>query len=485
MTNVIENSGAQHGYLILEQDGQWKIVAQADVDGVESQVTESISITDTDLLAESIVHYVAHTQETVMLGDAAQSDKFSHDPYIQRHQAKSILCTPLINQGKISAILYLENNLARQVFSSQRVSLLQLLSSQMAISIDNARIHNQLERLLDERSNALTSAEAQIRSIFESSPLGITLTSYEGEFLSINKALQNMLRISEDELDQWTVRDFYAEPADRETLLAELQESDSVQDFGIQLRRKDGELFFASVNISQLVLQGNKALLSIIEDVTEELAVEQQTTIEIERERLARELHDAVTQTLFSASVIAEATPKIWEADQEMGLKYLSQLPILLRGALAEMRSLLLELRPHAFKDITLGQLLAPLADALRAYTHSEVTFEVECDNPTPEDVTRNLHRIVQECLNNITKHAEASQIDIYICSDQERVEIRISDNGLGFDPRSIPPGSMGIDIMRERARKIDAALAIKSQPGNGTQTTIRWSGHENTQSES
>ncbi len=485
MTNVIENSGAQHGYLILEQDGQWKIVAQADVDGVESQVTESISITDTDLLAESIVHYVAHTQETVVLGDAAQSDKFSHDPYIQRHQAKSILCTPLINQGKISAILYLENNLARQVFSSQRVSLLQLLSSQMAISIDNARIHNQLERLLDERSNALTSAEAQIRSIFESSPLGITLTSYEGEFLSINKALQNMLRISEDELDQWTVRDFYAEPADRETLLAELQESDSVQDFGIQLRRKDGELFFASVNISQLVLQGNKALLSIIEDVTEELAVEQQTTIEIERERLARELHDAVTQTLFSASVIAEATPKIWEADQEMGLKYLSQLPILLRGALAEMRSLLLELRPHAFKDITLGQLLAPLADALRAYTHSEVTFEVECDNPTPEDVTRNLHRIVQECLNNITKHAEASQIDIYICSDQERVEIRISDNGLGFDPRSIPPGSMGIDIMRERARKIDAALDIKSQPGNGTQTTIRWSGHENTQSES
>ncbi|MFC2055284.1 AAA family ATPase, partial [Chloroflexota bacterium] len=215
MTNVIENSGAQQGYLLLEQDAKWMIVAQADVDGAETQITDSISITDTDLLAESIVHYVAHTQETVVLEDASQSGKFSNDPYIQSHQAKSLLCAPLINQGKINSILYLENNLASYVFSPQRVQLLQLLSSQMAISIDNARIHRQLEELLEERSKALSSAEAQIRAILESSPLGIALTSSEGEFLSINKALQNMLGISENELHQWTVGDFYADPADR------------------------------------------------------------------------------------------------------------------------------------------------------------------------------------------------------------------------------------------------------------------------------
>jgi signal transduction histidine kinase len=176
---------------------------------------------------------------------------------------------------------------------------------------------------------------------------------------------------------------------------------------------------------------------------------------------------------------MAEAAPKIWENDQAMGRQYLGQLPVLLRGALAEMRSLLLELRPRAFKDITLGQLLEPLADSLRAYTHAEVTLKVECDSQTPEDVTRNLHRIVQECLNNITKHAEASQIDIYLCSDHEGVEIRISDNGRGFDPQSIQPGRMGIDIMRDRARKIDAKLIIESQPGSGTLVMITWSGQK------
>jgi PAS domain S-box-containing protein len=347
----------------------------------------------------------------------------------------------------------------------------------MAISIDNARIHNQLEKLLEERSNALNIAETQIRAILESSPLGIALTSYEGEFLSINNALQDMLRISEDELHQWRVGDFYADPAERGTLLAELRELGFVQNFGVQLTRKDGDLFFGSVNTSRLVLQGNEALLSIVEDVTDKIAAKQQTAVAIERERLARELHDAVTQTLFSASVIAEAAPVIWETDQAMGRQYLEQLPTLLRGALAEMRSLLLELRPQAFKNITLGQLIEPLADTSRAYTHAEVTLEVESDLNTPEDVTRNLHRIVQECL-------EASQIDIYLCSNQEGVEIRISDNGLGFDTETIPPGSMGIDIMRDRARKIDAKLKITSQPGNGTQIMIHWSGQENTQGE-
>jgi PAS domain S-box-containing protein len=330
---------------------------------------------------------------------------------------------------------------------------------------------------LEERSNALYSAEAQINSLFESSPLGIALTSNEGEFLSSNKAFQNMLRISEYELHQWRVDSFYADSDDRERLLAELQESGSVQDFGVQLRRKDGELFFASVNTSQLILQGNEVLLSIVNDVTNELAAKQQSAIEKERERLARELHDAVTQTIFSASVIAEATPKIWESDQVMGRQYLMQLPVLLRGALAEMRTMLLELRPQAFKDLTLGQLLEPLADALQAYTHAEVTMEIECDSHIPEEITRNVHRIVQECLNNITKHAEASQIDIYLCSSNEGVEVKISDNGLGFDPQSIPPGSMGIDIMNDRAQKIDAQLNIESKPGSGTQIAITWPG--------
>jgi len=258
---------------------------------------------------------------------------------------KSLLCTPLINQGKTSAVLYLENNLTPEVFTPERVGLLQLLSSQMAISIDNARTHEQLEELLEERSRALDSAETQIRSLFDNAPLGIALSSREGQILTVNKALLNMLRISEEEILQQVATDFYADPADRKKILADLQDSGYVQEFSIPLLRHDGTTFFGSINMSQLLLEGNEVLLVMVEDVTDEITAEQQAAVLEERERLARELHDAVTQTIFSANVIAEAVPSLWDKDPAIGRDYLAQLPKMLRGALAEMRTLLLELR--------------------------------------------------------------------------------------------------------------------------------------------
>ena len=159
MTNVIKNSGAQKGYLILEQDKQWKIVAEATVDDTKTYVMAAKDIAESDLLSSGIVHYVARTQESVVLDDASQSGEFVNDPYVQGHQVRSVLCTPLINQGKASGILYLENNLTPRVFSAQRVNLLKLLSSQMAISIDNARSHDHLEAMVAERTQELQVAK--------------------------------------------------------------------------------------------------------------------------------------------------------------------------------------------------------------------------------------------------------------------------------------------------------------------------------------
>jgi len=165
MTNVIENSGAQRGYLILEQDEQWKIIAEAAVDDTETYVRAAKNISETDLLAQGIVYYVARTQETVVLEDASQSGEFVQDQYVQSHQARSILCTPLINQGNTSGILYLENNLAPRVFSAQRVNLLRLLSAQMAISIDNARIHDNLEAVVAKRTQELQVAKENAKKL--------------------------------------------------------------------------------------------------------------------------------------------------------------------------------------------------------------------------------------------------------------------------------------------------------------------------------
>ena len=162
----------------------------------------------------------------------------------------------------------------------------------------------------------------------------------------------------------------------------------------------------------------------------------------------------AVTQTLFSASVITKSLPDIWEKDPAIGRTYLEQLPKLLQGALAEMRTLLLELRPSTLRDQTLGQLLELLADAARARSGAIVTLNVESECPLPDDVTIALHRIAQESLNNVAKHAEASEVNVRFICDPEEVVLHIADNGCGFDPETIPPGHLGVGIMRERAQK-------------------------------
>ena len=437
---------------------------------------QPIPIAKADLLAESIVRYAARTQETVALEDAFRSGEFVHDPYVQAHQVRSILCTPLVNRGKTSGILYLENNLASSVFSPQRASLLRLLSSQMAISIDNARTHADLARLLESRSKALASAEAQIRTLFEDSPLGIALSSPEGKLLSVNKAGKEMLHLPEEEFSRHNVTEFYGDPSDRQALLEQVREAGFVQDFGVQLARIDGTQFHASLNMSKLVLEGNPILLTMVEDVTAQIIAEQEAATLGERERLARELHDAVTQTILSASLLADATARASQEGRAIGTQDLTTLSELLRGALDEMRTLLLELRPAATRERTLGQLLAPVVEAARSRSRANVNLSIVGDRVLPENVTLHLQRIAREAMNNALEHAEAATIKVDLVCDPDEVVLRIADDGQGCDAQRSPAGHHGLDIMRERAEDIGAVLRIEPCIGRGTQVTVTWS---------
>lgn len=149
MKIVIENAGAQRGYLLLERKGQWWIEAEgmieqgaiADTGMPEVTTQQAIPITTSNRLATTIVNYVTRTKEAVVLDDAAQSSRFTQDPYIRHTQPKSVLCTPLLNQGKLTAILYLENNLTTNAFTQERLEVLNLLSAQAAISLENARLY--------------------------------------------------------------------------------------------------------------------------------------------------------------------------------------------------------------------------------------------------------------------------------------------------------------------------------------------------------
>ncbi|MGB0384625.1 MAG: adenylate/guanylate cyclase domain-containing protein [Ardenticatenaceae bacterium] len=153
MKIVIENAGAQRGFLILEKNSHFVIEAAGVVDSDEIKVLQSIPIeqvsgrTATPLLSNAIVHYVARTKEPIVLHDASSAGQFTRDPYVIRQQPKSVLCMPLLNRGQLSGILYLENNLTTGAFTPDRLELLKLLSSQAAISIDNARLYANIRAL--------------------------------------------------------------------------------------------------------------------------------------------------------------------------------------------------------------------------------------------------------------------------------------------------------------------------------------------------
>ena len=194
-----------------------------------------------------------------------------------------------------------------------------------------------------------------------------------------------------------------------------------------------------------------------------------------ERQRLAQNLHDAVNQSLFSASLIAEVLPRVWERNPDEGRQSLEDLRRLTRGAIAEMRGLLVELQPMVITDSDLGELLSQLGDAFTGRTNIPIALSLTGKGTLQTDVQVVFYRVCQEALNNIAKHARASQVVMKLNYGADLAELIIQDDGIGFDLAQVPPGHYGLNIMQERAEAVGAPLSVTSQVGHGTEIKISW----------
>jgi two-component system nitrate/nitrite sensor histidine kinase NarX len=274
--------------------------------------------------------------------------------------------------------------------------------------------------------------------------------------------------------------------------------AETLSELAVPLKTKSGVIGVLDVQSDQ-VNAFDESDLAVLQSLAHQAAIAienaqlyeqaQQTAALEERGRLARDLHDAVTQTLFSASLIAEVVPTVWEGDQEEGRELLQELRQLTRGALAEMRTLLLELRPAALSETSLDELLRQLGEAVTGRSGVPVTVTVEGECDLPSDVHVALYRISQEALNNVVKHARASEVEVSLrctslrdAADGEKrdvVELQVSDDGCGFDPSSIAPDRLGLGIIRERAEAIGATLEIESETDCGTVIRVVWKSDE------
>jgi predicted ATPase/transcriptional regulator with GAF, ATPase, and Fis domain len=163
MSIAIENAGAERGSLILEQDGKAFVQAEGTMDAVQVKMRDATPLDQATSLSKGIVNYVRRTLESVVLADAGADDRYAADEYVTRWQPRSILCTPVLKQGRLVGVLYLENDLVTDAFTSDRIRLMQLISSEAAISIENARLYEEMKQEATHRRQT----EETLRSIVE------------------------------------------------------------------------------------------------------------------------------------------------------------------------------------------------------------------------------------------------------------------------------------------------------------------------------
>lgn len=231
--------------------------------------------------------------------------------------------------------------------------------------------------------------------------------------------------------------------------------------------------YFTSHHADLALSVANQAAITMIN--SELYGQAQALAVLEERQRLARNLHDAVNQSLFSAGLIADVLPRLWERDQDEARQSLKDLRRLTRGAMAEMRTLLGELRPATLTDSDLSDLLELLGNAFSGRTNLPIAVQVKKGVVLPAKVQVTFYRVCQEALYNVAKHAKASQVEINLSQEDDVIELCVRDNGQGFDTEQTFSGHYGLSIMRERAQAAGVLLTISSQPGHGTELTVRW----------
>jgi PAS domain S-box-containing protein len=228
--------------------------------------------------------------------------------------------------------------------------------------------------------------------------------------------------------------------------------------------------YFQPVHAERLQAFANHAAIAIqnarsYEKSRELAAVE-------ERQRLARDLHDAVSQSLFSASVIAQSLPRLWRVNSEKVLDQLEYLDELTQSALTEMRMLLLELRPSALQDVALSHLVQQMVRTVETRKQIHVKTTIDDLSDLPPAIKIALYRIAQESLNNMAKHSQATEAVLSLRRQDGQIVLSLHDNGVGFISSQTSPTSLGLRIMHERAEEVGAELTIESDANSGTTIT-------------
>ncbi|MGA8708416.1 MAG: ATP-binding protein, partial [Steroidobacteraceae bacterium] len=315
MRTAIQHAGAERGLLILSRGVDHRIAAEAKTNGNAIVVQLLEQRPAEAALPESVLHYVLRTQESVILDDALGPNPFSADPYLRQHYARSVLCLPLINQAKLIGVLYLENNLAPRIFAPGRITILKLLASQAAISLENSRLYHDL-----------ADREGKIRRLVDANIIGIFIADREGRVLEANDAFLGILGFDREDLvlgraswleltpPEWREHDERAQ--------AKLDSVGTFEPYEKEYFRKDGSRIPVLIGGALFEEDSNQGVAFVL-DLTERKRVEAALS---QAQRLSRTGHWIYNATTMRYLYWSDESYRIWGFDPLQGLPSLQSM---------------------------------------------------------------------------------------------------------------------------------------------------------------
>jgi PAS domain S-box-containing protein len=340
-------------------------------------------------------------------------------------------------------------------------------------SVRDMRDHDRLERELQR-------SEERYRFLVEQSPDIVFATDAEGRFTFLSEAIGRMTDYRPDELIGQhfsVIVDEATLPAAAERWAATVARPGTEVQADLILVGKDGRRTPVDVRATGVVTDGVfTGIQGATRDVSDQVRLEGELRRQAgelaageERAHLARELHDSVTQALFSMTLVSRSVELLLERDDPAAREQLGQLRDLQREALAEMRALIFELRPGNLEQDGLVRALKTHSAALQGRIGLPIVVETDLQGRLPLAAEEGLYRIAQEALHNIVKHAAARQVWLELRGGESGVRLRVQDDGKGFDPSQVPEGHLGLTGMQARADRMGAVFTVTSRPGQGT----------------
>ena len=329
-----------------------------------------------------------------------------------------------------------------------------------------------------EAENSLRESEVRFRVLMEHSADAFFIHDLKGRIVDVNQMACESMGYTRDELLSLCIADIDPQcPREGAAEWRSMVPGVPVT-LIVSLQRKDRTTIPTEISIRAFDLSGERFILGLARDITERQAAEEtqrELAVLEERNRLARELHDSVTQALYSASLMSEAGHRFAEAgDLDRVRHYLGRLGDTCQQALKEMRLLVYQLRPSVLEQEGIVGALRQRLDAVEKRAGVEVRLVFDDTLDLPARWEEELYRISQEALNNALKHSSAKLVTVRITAQNGNVDLEIEDNGQGFDLESVTgKGGLGLTSMHERARSIGGTFIVHSVPGSGTKVQV------------